>query len=299
MDHEFRSRLAAELSAVPQPPIGDLVEASVHRGRRLRTVRRWRYGATGVAAFVALGVAAAQLAPAGGAGAQAGAPGLPLAVPATATPSATAGPTVPPAPAVTLRPGAPATGKKVKATPEGILELLVSLLPEGRTSHYAGVTGTEGTMVETYVDNGDGPGMLRLVVAPYLGGTTEPQAGGATLPPQSETRRCVADKCDESASDAPEPTQTELPDGSLLTVTENPDNCVQSTLVELYRVDHVKVQALVATCRNVDGAAVEAPPALTTGEAVALVTDPRFGTRMATSLVEAGAVHFPHLPTIG
>ncbi|MET7418746.1 hypothetical protein [Dactylosporangium sp. NPDC005555] len=132
MELELRSRLTDELSTGPEPPIGDLVVASMRQGRRLRVARRLRMGGIALLAVV---VAAGLV---GG--------------------------------VVTLRPAAPqvvtpATGTDplVPATPAGLLVLLESLLPDGVTSGYAATPGG-GLMVQVYLDTGHGPGMLRVAV---------------------------------------------------------------------------------------------------------------------------------------
>ncbi|MGI5177065.1 hypothetical protein ACQEVZ_12105 [Dactylosporangium sp. CA-152071] len=131
MELELRSRLADELSAGPEPPIGDLVAASILQGRRLRVTRRLRHGAAALlAVLVTTGLVGGWAVLRPGA-AQVGAPAL-------------AGPLVP-------------------ATPAGLLVLLESLLPEGVTSGYAG-SADGGLMVQVYLDTGRGPGMLRVAV---------------------------------------------------------------------------------------------------------------------------------------
>ncbi|MEV4517637.1 hypothetical protein AB0K00_52855 [Dactylosporangium sp. NPDC049525] len=130
MEQELRTRLVDELSAGSEPPIGDLVTASLRQGQRLRMTRRLRYGA------VALLVVAVTVGLAGGRAA--------LGPPAQV--------------------GAPALAEQlVPATPAGLLALLEELLPEGATSGYAG-TDDGQLMVQVYLDTGRGPGMLRVAV---------------------------------------------------------------------------------------------------------------------------------------
>lgn len=128
MDEQFRALLTDELDTQAEPPIGDLVETAVARGRRTRVARRLGFGGIGVMVLaVAVGTVA-----------------------------------VLPRPTHAVPVGAPA--QTVPATPAGILQLLTEQLPAGTTSGYAGSDTDGELMVQVYLDSGQGPGMLRVTV---------------------------------------------------------------------------------------------------------------------------------------
>lgn len=268
MDHDFRSVLEAELAGHPEPPLGNLVESSVRRGRRLRTVRRLQLGGAAVAL---VGVVVVAVVASGGRvpWAPAGRGGF-TQQPAAGTPATTSAAT--PGAAPTSSPADPL----VPATPAGALELLLSLLPPGRTSHYAGTAepGLDLLQIQTYLDTGSGPGMLRLNVD-----TQVPVTGGH--PPAGVVRR-------------------PLPDGNIASVLQLPGNCVQRTVVEVTRPNGDVVQINIANCLVWNGNAnPPAPPVLTVQQAIAIADDPRWGAKLPKSLVDAGEARFPHLPDFG
>jgi hypothetical protein len=152
---ELRSRLADELSAGPEPPIGDVVDAAVRRGRRLRVARRLRVGA---AALLTLAVAAGLVA--GG---------------------AALGPVLGPAQGPVRVQVATAADPLVPATAAGLLVLLESLLPSGVTSGFAGAK--DGLTVQVFLDTGRGPGMLRVSVGTDAHGAAAAVAGGEVTGP--------------------------------------------------------------------------------------------------------------------
>jgi len=141
MREEFQALELAE------PPVGDLVEKAVARGRRMRTARRVRIAGAGFAVLAVAGVVT-------GLGVrQAGstAPG-PAAV-AAATPSAAATGVV------------PVGESRVKATPAGLLELLTQNLPAGTTGHYVGdVLDKDTVAVQLHLTRGDKTGIVLLDV---------------------------------------------------------------------------------------------------------------------------------------
>lgn len=123
-------------------------------------------------------------------------------------------------------------GKLVKTTPESLLLTLLDTLPKGKTSNYAGTAaateednGFTLLMAQTYLDKGQGPGMLRLSVDP---GSTIP--GGAPSEPAEGTKTWTQE------------------DGDEISVTRLPDNCVQSLVVSRRRADGLFIQLNVASC---------------------------------------------------
>jgi hypothetical protein len=250
VEQDLRAKLADELSATPEPPIGDLIDAALRRGRRLRTVRRLQAGAAALLGLTVLTVAAVTLPDAlGGRGSE------PVAAP--------------PALRQSPRP-------RVPATPAGLLELLLSLLPPGPTSNYA--ADPEQPMVQTYLDTGAGPGMLRLTV-------TTVQRGSALFDAPGNGIQATG--------------PSELPGGGEVVVLQIPENCIQRTVVEVRHPDDTLVQINIASCLAWDGTANKpAPQVLTAEQAATIAADPRWGTRLDPSLEDAGAAHFPELPEI-
>lgn len=137
-----------------------------------------------------------------------------------------------------------------------MLHLLTLLLPPGRTSHY-GVASDDDLHVQLYLDDGNGPAMVRVALdkTPAFG--------------------------DES------------PRGATVTVTiqHMPDNCVRSTVVDAAWPDGTLVQVDVAACLPFDGGPTR--EALTADEAVRVATDPRWGVMMDDRLIALGAQQFP------
>ncbi|MCY1141114.1 hypothetical protein OWR29_24210 [Actinoplanes sp. Pm04-4] len=229
-----------------EPPMGDLVGEAVAQGRRMRTARRFRAGGAGLAVLVAIGLAAIPIVRSTGAPAPAGQETLVAAAPA---PSSSA-----PAP-VTAR---------VKGTPAGLLKLLLDELPEGKTSHYAGLVESGDVSVQTFLDRGQGPGMIRLHVmtrpASAFSGAWTPLSGGAKYQVKSNT-----------------------------------GNCVQQTIVWVHHADDTLLQFDLYGCPELDGRKMR--PALTAREAAEVGADPRWGVKIDPALNRQGAAAFPHLPT--
>lgn len=172
--------------------------------------------------------------------------------------------------------------KLVRTTPEGLLVALLSDLPKGETSNYAGTgasaKGSEVSqlMAQTYLDDGSGPGLLRLSVDEM---TTVPGARPSKPLPGSNSW-----------------TQE---DGDVITVDRLDDNCIQSLVVTRERPDGVFVQLAVASCLAWDGKENKAArEALTQEEAIAVVDDERLDLKMPEELMTEGAERFPELPTI-
>jgi hypothetical protein len=264
MDDEFRARIADELAGSDEPPIGDVVAGSISKGRRMRTVRRLGFGGSAAAGVLAVSLGVAALA------APAGTPDRPASVlPAAASPTASTKPAAT-SPTASTMPAAAAKNDLVKATPAGLLELLLPLLPPGKTSHYAG--DANELMVQTYLDGGAGPGMIRINVANTKGDTARSAPAGV-----------------KSASS----------DGSTYRVSRLPDNCIQNTIVFVQHPDGTLVQINLASCLAWDGKQNKpAKLALTVAQAVKIGADPRWGVQIDKSLVTAGAKQFPHLGAI-
>jgi len=268
----MRRLLTEELAEEYSPPIGDLVRQAIDEGERLRSRRRALRAAGAVAAVVAVALALAVLVTGTG-GAPAGpdrygqAPAASVSAPASPSPPLRADGLVF---AVPSAPSAPT----LQATWAASLELLDRLLP-GRHSDQAwgeGAGSAGSTFVQTYVDRGQGPGMLRLGVTDVSGPPEECRSG----------QRCY-----------------EVPGVGRIVIEELPDNCVQSTVVALFRHDGVYLQLAMGTCLAWDGA--RNPPgrlALTEQEAVDVVLDPRWGLRMPAELVSTGAARFGSAPRI-
>ena len=114
---------------------------------------------------------------------------------------------------------------RVKATPAGVLQLLTENLPKGGTSHYAGVVDQGDVGVQTYLDRGRGPGMIRLSVM------TRTMA-------QLTSKRSVLKK------DAWIP----LGNGTEYQSLNNPGNCIQHTTVYVRHADDTLLQFDLSTC---------------------------------------------------
>ncbi|MFJ5597743.1 hypothetical protein ACIP95_07360 [Micromonospora parva] len=287
---DVRVRFTDDLARHPAPPLGDLVQQSMVQGRRLRRRRRLaQFGAGGSALVMVLvvglavgpfGVGANDVGPPGGAAG--GSPARPVgsAPPSPvqrsdgppglmgvddegrANPFRAGLPTSSTTVIGTVRMGVVPDGDLLPTTPQGALELLTRLLPEGKTSGYASLQGSgagPGTpYVQLYLDRGAGPGMLRLSV--YQGGL-----GGNPAPGTVE-------------------------------LTEVPDNCVQNKMVTVHHPDGVQVNLMISTC--VDWGAkgiLPARPVLSVDEATAVAASPMWGTKLPAEFVVTGSKRFPSL----
>jgi hypothetical protein len=276
---EIRLLLEEELARESPPPIGDLVGASVRQGRRMRRIRNvWTAGGGAVAvACLMVGVLVLVGALPGGIGAAhhgsgggqraAGAPAA-SAVPEAGTNPA--GVATQPAPTA---PKKVASGvDKVPATPQGMVELLSQLLPPGRRTA-AGKVSDGSLMVALNLDRGRGVGMVRVSV----------QSGPASAPGCHDGATCRT-----------------LPDNSFVENRDFPDNCIEYRTVLLVRPDGIAVFIMMPSCLSWNGKTN--PPGqvvLSVDEAIAIADDPRWGTEMPRSLVEAGQQDYPQLSTFG
>ncbi len=138
-----------------------------------------------------------------------------------------------------------------------MLHLLTLLLPPGRTSHY-GVASDDDLHVQLYLDDGNGPAMVRVALDKTPGFRLTNPPRGATV---------------------------------TVTIQHMPDNCVRSTVVDAAWPDGTLVQVDVAACLPFDGGPTR--EALTADEAVRVATDPRWGVMMDDRLIALGAQQFP------
>lgn len=275
MTHGMRRLLTQELADEHSPPIGDLVRAAIDQGEQLRFRRRAGVVAGAAAAVVTLVVAFGLLL--GVTDGTSTAPDRYAAQPAESAVSPSPFPS--PSPllnrdGLTFAVPTASSGPTVVATWAASLELLDRLLP-GKHSGQAWGEGeaTPGsTFVQTYVDKGEGPGMLRLGVAAY----------GNSLDECAIGQRCY-----------------EVPGVGRVAIEELPDNCVQSKVVSLFRDDGVYLQLNLGTCLAWDGTRnPEGRMVLTEQEAIDVVLDPRWGVRMPAELVSIGAAKFGSAPKI-
>jgi hypothetical protein len=262
---DLRALLRADLSAERPPPLGDMVNAAIRDGRRIRRTRRiWALGAGLLAAAAAVTIVVLV----GDGGVAGRRSGPPAAAGGSSPPTV---PLRPPAPTASveartfsLRSGTDRAGQtREKATSAAMLHLLTQLLPPGRTSHFA-VAPEDDLQVQVYLDDGAGPGLVRVEVD-----KTEPK--GAE-PPRGAT--------------------------ASVTITHMPDNCRGSMVVDATWPDGTVVQVEVPTCPD-RPELPPAPPALTAEEAVRVAADPRWGVTMDRGLVAVGAREFPDPPVFG
>lgn len=232
-----------------EPPIGDLVDGAVAKGRQMRTMRRVRVGAAGLAVLAVTGLAAS------------------LAVNTTAAPVAVVA--APPAASTTAR-VAGADAGRVTGTPAGLLELLVQNLPKGRTSHHAGAVQDGDVTLQTYLDRGDGPGLVTLSVMTRKASAF---AGLGTWIP--------------------------LGNGTEYMVKKVPGNCVQHTIVWVHHADDTLLQFGLSTClTGKDGQTEKTARSLTAREAAEVGADSRWGVKIDPALNQQGAADFPNLPAV-
>ncbi|MGW5561759.1 hypothetical protein ACWER9_31655 [Micromonospora sp. NPDC003944] len=286
---DVRGRFRDDLARHPAPPLGELVQQAVVQGRRLRRKRRLaQFGAGGsaLAMLLVIGLAAGPLGfgadDAGQSGGpNYGAPGGPVdptSAPSGSPPGVPGGllgggakqggdpdpSTSPPRTRVidTVRIGAGPGGELATTTPEGALDLLTRLLPNGTTSGYVSLrssgAGPGMPYVQLYLDRGYGPGMLRLAIyRDNLGGD-------------------------------PPPGTVEL--------TEIPDNCVQNQMVTVHHRDGLRVDLMIATCLFWEGkGATPAPSVLSLKEAMQIAANPTWGTKLPDEFVINGAKRFSTL----
>ena len=229
-----------------EPPIGDLVAEAVAKGRRMRTAKRLRVSGAGLAVLALTGLAA-----------------IPI-VRSTAAPAPAPAAVVAAAPSTSASSSAPVTeANRVKGTPAGLLQLLVENLPDGKTSNYAGFVEYGDVSVQTYLDRGNGPGMIRLYVM-----TRKASAFAGTWIP--------------------------LRNGTEYQVKNIPGNCYQHTVVSVHHADDTLLQFDLSNCPEVNGQKMR--QILTAREAAEVGADPRWGVQIDPVLNKQGATAFPHLP---
>jgi hypothetical protein len=275
---DLRALMRSELSEERPPPLGDLIVTAMRDGRRI--TRRRRFVVAGASAAVLAVVAGGAVAgwQAGGAGPQ---PALPAANGTTSEPTGTAKAPTPakaeptqteaPTASATTQTASPETGPDVRtvrlrgthttgeqaaATPQAVLELLTQLLPEGKVSKLA-ADDNDGLFAQVYLDTGKGPGMLRVWLKPYQSKTLQPGTAKIEI------------------------------DGL-------PDNCVQSTIVNASYSTGGHLEMNIATCLGSDSKPAAQP--LTVDQAVDIMSDARWGTRMDARLVTLGAKRFADVP---
>ncbi|WP_153040345.1 hypothetical protein [Actinoplanes sp. TFC3] len=241
-----------------EPPIGDLIGEAVATGRRLRTAKRLRVVGAGLAVLVVTGLAAIPIVR------NTTAPATAPAAIAMAAPSAAASSSVP---------AAVTEANRVKGTPAGVLELLTENLPKGKTSHYAGVVDQGDVGVQTYLDRGKGPGMIRLFVM----------------------KRTMAQLT--SKTSALKGAWIPLGNGVEYQSINVRGNCIQHTIVYVRHADDTLLQFNLSNCLAWDGKQNgTSPQILTVREAAEVGADPRWGVQIDPSLNQQGAATFPHLP---
>jgi hypothetical protein len=259
VDEDVRELFQRELPGLPEPPLGPLVRDSIRQGRRIRAVRR-----ICAATVLAAGTAVIVL----------------VAVPLAAVPTADVRP---PAQALAGTDGTPPAGGgdedvaasspvgRTAATPEGLLEVLLQGLPDGRTSHYA--KSSRGLHVQAFLhDARSNPGMVRIKV---LG---RPDL----LPAQMST----------------DPQSWTLPSGNTATVVGLPEDCTRSLHVEVSRPSGVVVAVDVGSCLAWSGFRLgRGRLALTQEQAVEIADDPRLSGRMSKDLITRGAKRAGELAT--
>jgi hypothetical protein len=295
---DLRALLLADLSAERPPPLGDLVEAAIRDGHRIRRRRRLATMMAGCAAVAALasgavivgdeGIADGHLPTAGARVASASPPqaGSPQSVPPVpAAPTA-----APQARTLTIHSGtARADGPRRKATSAAMLHLLTQLIPPGRTSHYG--AGAENDLrVQLYLDDGTGPAMVRV----RLDRAGEPGQGATRVvkPPSSP----VAAPAENYAPASDEPAH---PAAIRVTIQHMPDNCLLNTVVNATWPDGTAVHVEVPSCLPATGAPGRPTrSALTPDQAVRVAADPRWGVTMPEELLDAGARQFPRVPVL-
>lgn len=287
-----------EMSAQQEPPLGGLLGDSVRDGRRVRRTRRVRIGlgaGTGLAAAVVAGVMVISGTPAK----TTSATGQPLAqVQPVLVASSTS--------SVIKQP----PGPKSPTTDAAVVEQLVRLLPSGKTSGFAGGPAEKGRIAfgQAYVDDGQGPGMVRVFV--YQGGLSDKACNGENntkvidfkeqaelrLVKDEAARKQIREKFNRLRKQ-PKPGCRDLPGGGRAQLDAN-----GSTGEVSASVDHGKgivIQVITTTWLAWNG--TTNPPgrvALTQAQALKIAAYPGWGARMDSVLVSKAAADYPSLPTV-
>lgn len=166
---------------------------------------------------------------------------------------------------------APRPAAPLPVTPAAIIYRLQQLLPAGKASDFSGST-QDGVAGQLYLDRGQGPGMLRLDVAPPSGDSGCTSSGDTQV------------------------TCERLADGDTAVVERISDNCVQSLIVTVDHANGAQVQLAVGTCLAWNGTTnPPGGPALTASQAVRIADDPSWGLDMSATLVAAAQQQFPDL----
>ena len=236
-----------------EPPMNDLVGEAVAKGRRIRTARRLGFGGAAGAVLVVTGLATSLFIHDTG----------PSMTVVSSAPAAVVAAAPSPSASSPVRVAETEAGR-VQGTPAGLLELLLQNLPKGRTSHYAGDVEYGDVSVQTFLDRGKGPGMIRLHVM---------------------TRK---------ASDFTG-TWIALGNGTEYMVKHVPGNCYQNTIVWVHHPDNTLLQFDLSNCPELLGVKTTRQ-ILTAREAAQVGADPRWGVTIDPALNDQGAAAFPHLP---
>lgn len=167
--------------------------------------------------------------------------------------------------------------KPVRTTPEGMLQLLSELLPDGETHAYAVHRGRD---LEAELDfyRGRGQGQIRVVLGPNL------------TPAQRARRACTQAQARQECG--------LLPDGSIIHLWLGV-SCLQNTISQVERVDGTQVRVEVGNC-TVDTSPSSGgpkpgagpPDVLSVGEAQLIAADDRWSRTMDPDLVDRGRREF-------
>ena len=246
VDDDVRQLFQQELPGLPEPPLGTLVQDALRQGKRMR-IRRRIYGATVVVTGLAFATVVAMQAVS------------PATADLTAASSASNGSGADPE---AYLPAASPSGR-TKATPDGLLEVLLQDLPDGKTSHYARASDG-GLHVQAFLHDQSGPGMVRIRVLD----------GPDVLPPQLVTGR----------------SSWKLANGNTATVSTLPEDCTRSLHVEVQRPNGITVAVDAGTCLAWDGFLLgQGRITLTPQQAVDIANDSRLSVRMTKKVRQSGA----------
>ncbi len=267
MDDDLHDRLAGELAdeltARPEPPLGDLVHNALRQGKRLRMARRIKITA---AAFAAAAVFV------GGFTIVSSHVATPRRLPAADTTQLTTAPltTAPtwryPAPVIAQPPG-----PKLVATLAALAARLQALLPGATFKNFTPMYGDGIPLdLQFYLDRGDGPGMVRIQIR----------------------TRSQLDPCGTDA----ELTCSVETGGVHVRVIGDPSNCIETSEVAVDHGNGVVVTIYISTCLQWNGRTnPPCPPALTTAGAIAVAADPAWGPLMDAALVTFADAKYPYL----
>ncbi len=291
-----------EMSAVQQPPLGDLLEDAVRDGRRARRTRRVWAGVCSAGVVAAVAVTGFLVAP--------GTTGAHPGVTRSAAPGAA--PLRGPVPLLVASSTSTAirqpAGPKLPVTDAAVVEQLARLLPRGRTSGYAGGPKEQGRYAfgQIYLDTGKGPGMIRAFV--YRGGLS-PQACGADYDgalrrkeaailkqARTELERATLRRQFAAMAKGNRPTCRDLPSGGRAVISKERDG---TSTVSVDHGNGVVITVFTATWLAWNGRENPAGTVALTPEAVLTIAAyPGWGARMDSALVKKAAADYPSLPTV-